>query len=242
MRIKFYLMTVALCFMLQSLTAQYSMGVTGLLNIPTADMQKDGTFMVGGNFMPKDMTPGDWDYHTGNYFVNMTFLPFFEVAYRCTLFHGDYKGGNKWQQDRSVSLRLRPLKEGEWWPSVVVGSNDAFTTNQLNMFHDSKGNRYFSSVFGVGTKHFAMGGHDLGVTFGGHVPFHKASLNKGVFGGVAYSPAFFRELSVMAEYDSNVINVGVAARLFRHLSLHLFCYDFKTVSAGIRYEVKLLKR
>ncbi len=31
-----------------TLYAQHSMGVTGLLNIPTADMQADGTFMVGG--------------------------------------------------------------------------------------------------------------------------------------------------------------------------------------------------
>lgn len=29
--------------------AQYSMGNTGLLNIPTADMQEAGTFMGGGN-------------------------------------------------------------------------------------------------------------------------------------------------------------------------------------------------
>ena len=33
--------------------AQYSMGNTGLLNIPTADMQETGTFMggVGGNLI-----------------------------------------------------------------------------------------------------------------------------------------------------------------------------------------------
>ena len=31
--------------------AQYSMGNTGLLNIPTADMQKAGTFMGGGNYL-----------------------------------------------------------------------------------------------------------------------------------------------------------------------------------------------
>lgn len=37
--------------------AQYSMGNTGLLNIPTADMQKAGTFMGGGNYLPNGMTP-----------------------------------------------------------------------------------------------------------------------------------------------------------------------------------------
>ena len=95
------------------LKAQYSMGTTGLMNIPTADMQPDGTFMAGGNFMPSAILPPEWNYHSGNYFLNMTFLPFLEVAYRCTLLKTGDAHGNKWNQDRSVSLRLRPLKEGK---------------------------------------------------------------------------------------------------------------------------------
>ena len=44
------------------LKAQYSMGTTGLMNIPTADMQPDGTFMAGGNFMPSAILPPEWNY------------------------------------------------------------------------------------------------------------------------------------------------------------------------------------
>ena len=29
--------------------AQYTMGTTGMMNIPTAEMQQTGTFMIGGN-------------------------------------------------------------------------------------------------------------------------------------------------------------------------------------------------
>lgn len=225
------------------LKAQYSMGTTGFLNIPSADMQPDGTFMGGGNYLPKQMLPSSWGYNTGNYFVNMTFLPFLEVAYRCTLLRGEFKAGSKWQQDRSVSIRLRPLKEAKWWPSIVLGSNDAFTTNQLNMFGEVGKNRFFSSVYGVATKHIFLSGHDLGFTFGVNVPFSKSSYKQGVFGGISYSPAFFRPLTMMMEYDTtDAVNIGVAARLFNHLSLHAFCYDFKTVSAGIRYEIQLIKR
>ena len=64
--------------------AQRSLGVSGLLNIPSADMQEDGTFMAGGNYLPQEMLPQEWGYNSGNYFVNLTFLPFMEVAYRCT--------------------------------------------------------------------------------------------------------------------------------------------------------------
>ena len=41
----------------------------------------------------------------------------------------------------------------------------------------------------------------------------------------------------MAEYDSKAVNMGVSARLFDHFSLYAYCYDFKTVAGGIRYEL-----
>ena len=138
--IRFKKLILSACWLLMAvgLHAQHSMGVTGLLNIPTADMQADGTFMAGVNYLPEQMLPEHWDYNSGNYFLNMTFLPCLEIGYRCTLLK--LKTG-KWNQDRSVSLRIRPLKEGKYWPSVVVGSNDALTTGQLNTFSEVSGNR-----------------------------------------------------------------------------------------------------
>ena len=94
------------------LKAQYSMGTTGLMNIPTADMQPDGIFMAGGNFMPSAILPPEWNYHSGNYFLNMTFLPFLEVAYRCTLLKTGDAHGNNWILVLSVSFLLRPLIVG----------------------------------------------------------------------------------------------------------------------------------
>lgn len=222
-----------------SLHAQHSMGVTGLLNIPTADMQTDGTFMVGANYLSEQMLPDFWNYNSGNYFLNITFLPFLEVGYRCTLMK--LKTG-KWNQDRSVSLKIRPLKEGMYWPSLVVGSNDALTSRQLNTFNKETGNRYFSSVYGVATKHLQPGGHDLGLSFGYNIPFRKNTPRERLFGGMSYSPAFFRPLTLMAEYDGCVVNMGGSLRLFNHFTVHLFCYDLKAISGGIRYELVLLKK
>lgn len=120
------------CPILHLSIAQRSLGVSGLLNIPSADMQEDGTFMAGGNYLPQEMLPQEWGYNSGNYFVNLTFLPFMEVAYRCTLLKVESTG--KWNQDRSVSLRLRPLKEGKWWPSVVIGSNGLADDRRIESF------------------------------------------------------------------------------------------------------------
>ena len=36
-------------WIVQGATAQINYGTTGLMNLPTADMQRDKTFMVGGS-------------------------------------------------------------------------------------------------------------------------------------------------------------------------------------------------
>lgn len=119
-------------------SAQYSIGNTGLLNIPTADMQETGTFMGGGNYLPNGMTP--FNFNTGNYFINITFLSILEMSYRCTLLKTTRYDGKKgyFQQDRSMTARLRPLKEGRFHPSVVIGVDDPFKNtgnNYLSLIH-----------------------------------------------------------------------------------------------------------
>lgn len=222
--------------------AQYSMGVTGALNTPTADMQADGTFMAGINYLPEKMTPELWDHNTANYYLDITFLSFVEVAYRCTLIKGMFENDSNWEQDRSVSIRLRPLKEGKFHPSVLLGSNDAFTTYQLNpLKKDVKDNSYFSSIYGVLTKHIKIGDHHLGFNIGGYLLSRRDSPYSGAFGSVNYVLPFLKPVTVMAEYDRDKINLGAAARLFGHFSLHLFSFDFKAVSGGVRYEFCLIR-
>ncbi|MBV3843088.1 YjbH domain-containing protein [Bacteroides eggerthii] len=215
-----------------TIRAQYSMGNTGLLNIPTADMQETGTFMGGGNYLPNGMTP--FNFNTGNYFINITFLSILEMSYRCTLLKTTRYDGKKgyFQQDRSMTARLRPLKEGRFHPSVVIGVDDPFKNT---------GNNYFGTVYGVLTKSFSIAGRDrLALTAGYYIPINDRSIQKGPFGGISYSPAFYREIAFMAEYDSDGFNIGAATRLWKHISLHIFTRDFKCVSGGIRYECKLL--
>ena len=85
--------------------AQYTMGTTGMMNIPTAEMQQTGTFMIGGNYLPEELNP--FKYNSGNYFVNITFFSFLELNYRCILLKSDYmaKKPKFNQQDRSLSVR-----------------------------------------------------------------------------------------------------------------------------------------
>ena len=54
---------------------QFTYGTTGLLNMPTAEMQKDKTFLFGGGYLEKHATPSRWTYDTYNYYINITIFP-----------------------------------------------------------------------------------------------------------------------------------------------------------------------
>ena len=103
---------------LQHTQAQYVYGTTGLLHAPSADMQRDKTFLCGFSYLQVAATPKHWNYDTWNYYINITLFPWLEVGYTCTLhkiglpqYGYSYKFRN---QDRQFSARLRVWKEG-WW-------------------------------------------------------------------------------------------------------------------------------
>ncbi|WP_163211507.1 YjbH domain-containing protein [Bacteroides sp. 519] len=213
--------------------AQYSMGLTGQLNIPTAELNETGTFMGGFNFLPEKTTPDKFDYNTWNYFVNMTFFSFLEINYKCTLIKGDFMS-NKYkfrEQDRSFSAKLRLLQEGKYLPAIAVGVNDPL----------KQGMNYFASLYGVLTKNLLpKSEHKLALSLGYYHGLNSSTLQDGLFGGIRYTPAFLKQISAMAEYDSQGFNLGIAAKVWKHLSMHIFTHEFKCVSGGIRYEYTLI--
>ena len=71
-------------FIVQTVTAQINYGTTGLMNLPTADMQRDKTFMAGGNWLNHHATVPRWWYDTWNYYINITIFPWLEAGYLCT--------------------------------------------------------------------------------------------------------------------------------------------------------------
>ena len=96
--LKYLILFVCLCFGLGigKTYAQITDGMTGLLHMPNAEMQRDGTFMVGGNYLDWKKVPfikSSYPYNTFNYYVNITFFKRLEVAYICTLMQGFQNGG-----------------------------------------------------------------------------------------------------------------------------------------------------
>ena len=63
-----FVLAAGFCWAAHPYTLNTRWGLTGLLNIPTADMQVDGTFMVGANYLPEQMLPDFWDYNSRELF------------------------------------------------------------------------------------------------------------------------------------------------------------------------------
>lgn len=227
--------------------AQLTYGTTGLLHAPSAEMQRDKTFMVGGNFLNKELTPPTWYYHTYNYFLNVTIFPWMEVAYTCTLFQAEALGLEPYgytgftNQDRYFSLRLRLLKEGQLWkymPAVVVGTSDPFTSTNSQMA-PTEGNGYYSRFYVAATKHIPLGKEEIGVHLSYLYNKRKEYKLNGVAAGITYNPSFHPQLRVIAEYDSKDFALGAAYLLFNRLHIQVEMQRMRYFSGGLTYKIHL---
>ena len=212
--------------------AQTVLGTKGLMNIPTADMNPAGTFDGGASFVQKELLY-DKSYNTGIYYITFTPFSWMEITYRETLLKTRKSAAEPdkigfYQQDRSTTLRLRPLKEGRWWPAVVFGANDIYSDHG-----DSK----YANIYGVATKHFPIRSIGTFAATAGYSYARKSGTTyDGFMGGLSFSPEFCPELRVMGDYDTRGINVGMSAFLFRHLNLTCFTHKFKGVNATVSYQ------
>jgi len=217
-----------------NVSAQTVIGTPGLMNVPTAEVRDAFTFDGGASLMQKELQAEAMPYNTGLYYVNFAPFSFFDVTLRETLIKCQKSATDTrvgfYQQDRSLSLRVRPLREqtGRWWPSLLVGAND---------FYSDHGGSYYAAVYGVLTKTVPLTGvGTFSATAGYAKPIREGILYDGVFGGASFSPSFAPDVRLMGEYDTRGVNIGIGAHLFRHLNLTCFTREFRGISATLSYQ------
>lgn len=229
------------------LSAQLTYGTTGLLHAPSAEMQRDKTVMVGANFLNQELTPPHWYYNTWNYYLNITFFPWLEVAYTCTLVTAESLGLKPYgysgftNQDRYFSVRLRALKEGQFWkhtPAVVFGCSDPFTSSG-SVLNTVAGNGYFSRFFVAATKHIRLGKEEVGVHLSYLYNRRKDYHLNGIAAGLTYSPTFAPDLNVVAEWDSKDFALGLTYLLFDRLHFQVEMQQMKYFTGGLAYKIHL---
>lgn len=207
----------------QSLT-----GVTGLVTIPTARMQKDGTLSFGISwFERKHQVYFDGTKDVGHAYINLTILPFLELVFRANR-PLNYKTVHQYTVDRTPMVRLRLFNERKYLPSVVVGVHDFASTS-------SWGTVFFNATYLVLSKKLS----DFDVHFGYAPRIMKAQDYQldGLFGGVAYTP--HKAINLFAEYDTKTINSGIEFQFLKHFGISLATINFDSFAAGMNYKVFL---
>lgn len=225
--------------------AQDMLGMTGGLNIPTTEMNPAGTFRGGVNFIGKGLITPElkpnrdawkFQYNTFIYYVDFTVFDWIEASFRETLLQNVRKGKKALrEQDRSISIKVRPLKEGKYWPAIAFGVNDPTSIT---------GHHPYSSAWAVMSK--SVHSSALMCTFNANLGYMKSWDNSvmydGVVAGITYQPDWFPSARVTAEYDTQGWNVGAQALLWKHLGLYVFTREFSAFGAGIRYQTTIKYR
>ena len=257
---RFLIIGSLLLLLVSSVKAQFTYGTTGLLHMPTADMQKDKTFMFGGSYLDKHATPYYWYYHTYNYYINITFFPWLEVGYTLNLLSAEHLGVDKYghsgytNQDRSFHGRLRLWKEGwwkEWTPQIVVGVNDFTTGANVDygeLAVEGDGNGFFNRYYIAATKHLSLYGD-----WGFHAAYVYNNRGKDKLNGVCFGmdyqfalkgDEFYHKaingLNLMAEYDSKFVNIGARYTVWKdHINIVCELRECKYPSVGAYFKVHL---
>lgn len=224
--------------------AQALYGTTGLLHAPTAEMQKDKTFMVGGNVLhlvPLQYLTTNEIKYTFNYYLNITIFPWLEVGYTCTINYAEHGStyfpeqswGKYTNQDRAFNARLRLWKEG-WWkpwtPQIVLGlddptSHEAYGGGAIKFDEDGMQNNHFTRYYLAATKHFCFAG--VG-TLGVHAAY------------VDYRACWFphyRRPAAGVNFKFNLLpEDNLAVKALNGLDL-MAEYDARTVNIGAHYQL-----
>ena len=171
--------------------AQEYTGITGMIHVPTAEMATEGDVRIGASFLNRELLPDMINFegekfHSFNYYLAIIPFSWIELAYVETLLKC-YKNNDQtervgyFSKDRHFAMKVRPLKEGRYWPAVVIGVQDPGRT----MPDESGDYAYFQNYYIAATKHWRPGGHELGfhLTYRYYRSDHNRKWN-GVVGGV----------------------------------------------------------
>ena len=154
---------------------------TGLINMPDARFNPDGTLRFGSSYARPY-----WDLT-----ANATLLPWLETNLGITRINGvlgfptetnGFGPSYGAYKDKTSGFKVRLITEEGWWPNVAVGAQDTF------------GTQLFASQYAVATK--TVGEAQLTLGYG-------RKLIDGVFGGIRYSPSWAGNWSFVAEYDAS---------------------------------------
>lgn len=240
-----YLLLLPLLFLASLSTGvkgQVLLGNSGGLSVPSAEMEAPGTFRTGAQFVESGIIKGsqkwgsyDFWYDTYIYYFNFTPFNWIELTFSETLLADNYETGEDsefYNQDRTVSVKIRPLKEGHYWPAIALGAIDPYSICS----HPT-----YSSLWAAATKHVHTS--FLHSTFAFNAGYARGTDGgrqfDGAFGSFSWQPDFLPQARCCVEYDTHGWVLGAEALLWRHLGVYAYARDLDLMSFGLRYQTTI---
>ncbi len=227
--------------------AQQYDGMSGLMFVPSADMDPGGSLRLGTNFLNGHAMPNQsaWfvdgeRYNTANFSLSVTPFEWVQFGLVFTLMkqHFNDNGVDKvgfYYKDRHFNIKVRPLKEGKYYPAVALGVIDFMYSDP-----DREKNRRWANWFITATKHFDLGTHRIGTTLTYRHYLSRSNRQwNGLVGGITYAPPV-RGLEVLAEWSGSTFNLGAQYTLWRQLRFQGCLINCQYPCAGVCWIPDLL--
>ncbi|WP_338868959.1 YjbH domain-containing protein [Spirosoma sp. SC4-14] len=231
-------------------------GKSGLLYIPTAEVQKEGTFSFGYTFNPENYA---FRFNRKNSesisFVNLALLPRFEINLNLLNPNGPIRFQDKGIGDRQIDLKYVVLLEKEKRPALAIilsapfGIDNSLITNALVATKHISLTKSIEAAVSVGMgSPYSLYRADVrndqdSDIFSGYTlkdkrdrPYYYLA---GPFGGIKLSYA--KKAGLMVEWDSQHLNVGAYTTLFKHWTIQAGLLNGDQFTAGTSYSLNLFQ-
>ncbi len=231
-----------------AVSAQQYTGMQGLIHVPSADMDTVPVAHVGAHFVNEHFIPDGFKldgekYNSWTNYLSIQPFKWIEIGYGYTLmkFHKNLNKKNEtgfYSKDRYFSVRIQPIREDKWWPSIVIGGNDV-------VGHKNDGtseSNYYRNFYVAASKHYTLFGQRVGA----HVAYRKWDKDynhkwNGVVGGLTIQPSFYEPLRFVAEWDGCEPNIGLDCTLFKYIMVQASLQNCQYFSAGLALRVPLVR-
>lgn len=235
-------MMIGLWMLTMTASSQEYHGTSGLIHMPSAEIDSAGTFRAYAMFLDKRFTPDMFTcqgekYNTFDYGFGIVPFKWLQLSYSAALLK--YVNASKgpepgyYNEDRHVNIRFIPLYEGKWWPSIAVGMDDVAWFNRMK---ENAPNNYFQNIYIAAAKHFDIKGYELGAHLAYRYYTRKKNADmRGVAVGATLRPAFYRPLRVCLEWDGRGVNFGADVLLWRRLFVEAALIHGRGFTGGLGY-------
>ncbi|MEX1014543.1 MAG: YjbH domain-containing protein [Candidatus Paceibacterota bacterium] len=216
--------------------AQALSGVTGLFQIPTAEMMPDRSVRLSHHVVPEKYSVyGSREFGHIKYSANsatVAFLPRIELMFRYSYEMGLERGPHiNLFMDRMVAARFLLFRENDRLPAVVFGLHDPGGSVGLT------DNNHFTANYLVASKNLEMGSLKYGIHSGYafDIRSQRSKEYRGLFGGLSLEHEQFEWVQLILEYDSFQFNTAVKILLMDRIQFLGGLYNMDQFAGGVSY-------